>query len=258
MLSHSSKPGRGECGRAPDGLGVLGGGLEGLRPARGAEGPPSPPISSDLEMLYWKQLKQRVAAQRKLQHQEVSGHGPRRANWARWDPPPPHGVWSPFWGLRGVLGVFSDRGPCGHHRVRSRSRWRKSWGVTARMGQVCGHLCLPVPPRAVGPLLPPLWHRCPYRDGAGIPQGALRGCPLPADDFLDHEDILAEGPEELGDGDMALGEYWRGWACAPLGASPIKAAGLHPPPPSIPNTPLCPSLGLSPLSRGVTVLCHCW
>ncbi|KAK2519369.1 Ncaph2 [Columba livia] len=78
------------------------------------------PTFADLEMLYWKQLKQRVAAQRKLQHQE-------RPLW-----PPPCEEPEP---LEEELGGDSEDG---------------------------------------------------------------------ADDFLDHEDILAEGPEELGDGDVAL------------------------------------------------------
>ncbi|KAK2517212.1 Ncaph2 [Columba guinea] len=79
------------------------------------------PTFADLEMLYWKQLKQRVAAQRKLQRQE-------RPLW----PPPCEEEPEP---LEEELGGDSEDG---------------------------------------------------------------------ADDFLDHEDILAEGPEELGDGDVAL------------------------------------------------------
>ncbi|XP_065501641.1 condensin-2 complex subunit H2 isoform X1 [Caloenas nicobarica] len=80
------------------------------------------PTFADLEMLYWKQLKQRVAAQRKLQRQE----GPL------W-PPPCEEEPEP---LEEEMGGDSE-------------------------------------------------------DGA-------------ADDFLEHEDILVKGPEELGDGDVAL------------------------------------------------------
>nr|XP_021145861.1 condensin-2 complex subunit H2 [Columba livia] len=103
------------------------------------------PTFADLEMLYWKQLKQRVAAQRKLQHQE-------RPLW-----PPPCEEPEP---LEEELGGDSE-------------------------------------------------------DGA-------------ADDFLDHEDILAEGPEELGDGDVALDPpnlapgVWHPFAALVAGQPPFE------------------------------------
>ncbi|OPJ79362.1 condensin-2 complex subunit H2 isoform X3 [Patagioenas fasciata] len=89
------------------------------------------PTFADLEMLYWKQLKQRVVAQRKLQCQERS-------------------LWPP--------------------------------------------LCEEKP----DPLEELL--RGDSEDGA-------------ADDFLEHDDILAEGPEELGDRDVALDSSVPGSLC---------------------------------------------
>ncbi|OPJ79360.1 condensin-2 complex subunit H2 isoform A [Patagioenas fasciata monilis] len=88
------------------------------------------PTFADLEMLYWKQLKQRVVAQRKLQCQERS-------------------LWPP--------------------------------------------LCEEKP----DPLEELL--RGDSEDGA--------------DDFLEHDDILAEGPEELGDRDVALDSSVPGSLC---------------------------------------------
>ncbi|NWU73617.1 CNDH2 protein, partial [Pterocles burchelli] len=94
---------------------------------------PMPPICADLEGLYWKQLKERLAAQRKLQSCTVS---------------------------EGLAGTPAH----------------------------------------------------PHRGAPGMGLGVLGGLsesPLPADDFVEHEDVQPEDSEELGD-DGALGECWGG------------------------------------------------
>ncbi|NXV04867.1 CNDH2 protein, partial [Cettia cetti] len=92
------------------------------------------PTFPDLEVLYWQQLKERMAARRKLQRQGGQ-------------------VWNPK------------------------------------------------------PQIPPAWAAFPpllgWSQKVGGPQGALRGVPIPADDdFVEHEDVDPEAPEELGEGSL--------------------------------------------------------
>lgn len=109
---------------------LRGGGQRGRAPLRGAEERSpglAPPLCADLEVLYWKQLKERMAAQRKLQSRAVSWGqlGPLPALLGGHSGAPHRGPG------QGGSELFSTRGHCRCRARRSWICWRRNAGLTA-------------------------------------------------------------------------------------------------------------------------------
>lgn len=109
-----------------------------------------------------------------------------------------------------------------------------------------------------GPILPPpamLAALIKTKPDPG--QGALSASPLLAGDFMEYEDIQAEGPEELGEG--ALGECWWGSGKhTPLGTSPTASVLQRGGGPAAVPRPFWGVSLVPARQEGVVAWCCCW
>ncbi|XP_039560509.1 condensin-2 complex subunit H2 [Passer montanus] len=147
------------------------------------------PTFADLEVLYWRHFKERMAAHRKLRSRGVSGVGAKLGGQGAPGPP-----------CR-ALGVLRAVPPPRCCRGSWSQSWSRSAGLTARMGQVLEPKT-PNPPCLGSLSFPPggLGESQKVGGSQGAlrgSQGTLSGVPILADDdFVEHEDMEPEAPPE--------------------------------------------------------------
>uniref|UniRef100_A0A803V6Q5 Condensin-2 complex subunit H2 n=1 Tax=Ficedula albicollis TaxID=59894 RepID=A0A803V6Q5_FICAL len=157
---------------------------------------------ADLEVLYWRHFKERMAAHRKLRSSRVSGEGAKLGGWGAPAAPSPA-----LGGAQGVSGlVFPQELQWEPEQEQELEQER---GADSEEGAGAG-TPNPKSPLPGEPVLPS-WGACPPLLGGlgGVPrgtvgcQGTLSAVPILADDdFVEHEDVEPEAPEEQGEGSL--------------------------------------------------------